>query len=92
MKHLVPALALLLPFALLAYEPEDMEKIKGGQCAGCTLQIGLLQIGTLQIGTLQIGPLQLGFLQLGFLQITLRTFFCLLQLRQVFKINYEGSF
>ena len=55
MKHRVPALALLLPFALLAYEPEDMEKLKGGQCAGCTLQIGLLQIGLLQIGTLQIG-------------------------------------
>jgi len=50
MKHLVPALALLLPFALLAYEPEDMEKIKGGQCAGCTLQIGLLQIGLTEIG------------------------------------------
>jgi hypothetical protein len=55
MKHLVPALALLLPFALLAYEPEDMEKIKGGQCAGCTLQIGLTGIGLIQIGTLQIG-------------------------------------
>ena len=56
MKHLVPALALLLPFALLAYEPEDMEKIKGGQCAGCTLQIGLLQIGLTEIGLIQIAP------------------------------------
>ena len=55
MKHLVPALALLLPFALLAYEPEDMEKIKGGQCAGCTLQIGLFQIGLTQFGSLQLG-------------------------------------
>lgn len=60
MKHLVPALALLLPFALLAYEPEDMEKIKGGQCAGCTLQIGLLQIGLTEIGLIQIGTLQIG--------------------------------
>ncbi len=65
MKHLVPALALLLPFALLAYEPEDMEKIKGGQCAGCTLQIGLLQIGTLQIGLTGIGLIQIGTLQIG---------------------------
>ena len=65
MKHLVPALALLLPFALLAYEPEDMEKIKGGQCAGCTLQIGLLQIGTLQIGLTGIGLIQIGPLQIG---------------------------
>ena len=60
MKHLVPALALLLPFALLAYEPEDIEKIKGGQCAGCTLQIGLLQIGLTEIGLIQIGTLQIG--------------------------------
>lgn len=65
MKHRVPALALLLPFALLAYEPEDMEKIKGGQCAGCTLQIGLLQIGTLQIGLTGIGLIQIGTLQIG---------------------------
>ena len=65
MKHLVPALALLLPFALLAYEPEDMKKIKGWQCAGCTLQIGLLQIGTLQIGLTGIGLIQIGTLQIG---------------------------
>ena len=71
MKHLVPALALLLPFALLAYEPEDMEKIKGGQCVDCTLQIGLLQIGTLQIGTLQIGLTGIGLIQIGTLQIGL---------------------
>jgi micrococcal nuclease len=37
MKHLILALFVLLPTELVAYEPDDLGKIKGGQCPGCNL-------------------------------------------------------
>lgn len=37
MRTLLVILTLLLPFGLWAYEPEDLKKVKGGQCPGCDL-------------------------------------------------------
>ena len=37
MKILLIILSLLLPVGLAAYEPEDLKKIKDGQCPGCDL-------------------------------------------------------
>jgi len=36
-QHLILALALTLPLSVAAFEPEDLEKAKGGQCPGCDL-------------------------------------------------------
>ena len=37
MKTLLIALLMLPPLGLAAFEPEDLEKARGGRCPGCDL-------------------------------------------------------